>query len=251
MAVGTSATAFLVGGLATKANAMTTESLVAPDTPALLAGSYLEQPLTRFLSSSAEKDPYAFAEAVLASRDKGPLEKNVIDNGGILLTSGTVIYKAPVEGAIDHVIPKGRFALWAFVRLVPVGGTLWAVAWNNEKGAYSNQVRESRGNEWVKVPKDNTATFKHLVPRDYNPDKSRNYPRTIAVQIIPGNASRLQIVGAPGAPEDLMDWRNIATRYEDDIKYLRKDNIQFAPGGEMLIPAEQPLRFEKAKVSSR
>lgn len=250
LAVGVSAALFAtLGAVAAKASTTSEKKAIKSSVPHLVpSGLGPKQPLTEFLSSSAERDPYAYAAMILAARDKGPLEENVIDNGAILLTSGAVVYKAPIEGAIDHIVPKRRFALWSFSRLVPVGDTLWAVAWDRENGAYYDQVSDPRGDEWVKVPKDNTATFRHLVPMDYNPDKSSNYQRTFSVQVIPDSTSRLRVVSVGNVPEELLDWRNIASRYEDSTKYQNKYGWQFGATSVIFIPTKTPVRFIKAKV---
>lgn len=262
VAVGVSAALFAtLGGMAAKASAASEKGTIKSNVPHLVSSglrperSQLLPPPPPGPPEKLSPQEYKIAKQAFDHANNGPANENIIDNGGMRLMPGTIIYKAPMGGAVDHVIGKQNVEFWYFERLMKVRGELWAAARNiiNKDGQIDEALDTDWATDpgyslWVKVSQaESIPGYEHLMPWDSNPNDPNVKPMSgpPVYQIRPNDQDCI-VIDQPH-PEKLSDPRYLANFMSYPIKALHENGWEISANGIVFLPTKKPVRFVEAK----
>jgi hypothetical protein len=204
-------------------------------------------------SSGMTPEQYNYAKKVLNRLNSGPAEMNVIETGGVLLMPGTQVYKAPMKGAIDHVINKQHREFWSLYRLAPINGELWIAARNaadstghTDEVLGSDWATDPKYSRWVKISQaEKVKGFGHYEPLAPGATVNRwNLPHVYAIR--PNDQHNIMITQPH--PEELSDPRYLATYSTIETKQYKQTQYMPGPNSILFQRTKRPVRFEKAKI---
>lgn len=271
LAVGVSAALFAtLGAVAAKASTTSEKVTKKSGVPYLVSGKLRPEhsqdlPIIRPFKAGEGMSfkQFDFTRHLLNRVNTGPYVENIIDNGGMRLMPGAIIYKAPMKSAVDHVIDSKHVEFWSFPRLMEVNGELWAATRNiiNKDGQIDEALdgdwaTDPRFSRWVNIPQaKRVPEFEHVMPWASNPNNP--HLRTVTGPPVYGvmlNSQSNILINQPH-PEELSDPRYLAIYQSflmQDVKRAgwMKKGWMISANGIVFFPTPRPVQFVKADYNT-
>src|SRR5581483_3490791 len=199
---------------------------------------------------------FTFTQHVLDNYNNGAPEANPVDVGAMKLMPGTEIYRAPMKGAIDHVVDKSHYEGWFFPRVLLVNGQSWGVISKVVNGKDWNLATDPRDNLWVKLSQAQSVPgFKHLAPLDpstmYTGPKLWKLPPVYATK--PDGKGNLEI--SQEHPQELNNDSGVTLTYcttgeIKQLRYLSPDGTLTGPNRIVFAPTKRQIKYQRAQATA-